>query len=48
MEDLENTTRNAVDIDTNPPTRLLPRESGHLKEKYDVSKYEREASKQQR
>ena len=38
MEDLENTTRDAVGIGTNHPTRLLSRESGLLKEKYDESK----------
>jgi len=48
MENLENTTRDAIDIDTGHPTQLLSRESGSSKENYDESKYEREASKQQR
>ena len=48
MEDLENTTRDAVGTDTNHPSRLRSRESGLSKEKYDDSKYECEASKQQR
>ena len=48
MEDLENTTRDAIDIDMSHPTRLLSRDPGSSKENYDASKYEREASKQQR
>ena len=48
MEDLENTTRDAIDIDMSHPTQLLSRDPGSSKENYDESKYEREASKQQR
>jgi len=46
MEDLENTTRDAVGIDTNHPTRLLSLEYGFSKAQDDDSNYEREASKQ--